>query len=259
MDPQRFAGRAVLVTGAAQGIGAAIVRRLLADGATVHAADRNAGELAHLAEGLAPAGRLYTHVLDIARPDAVRATVAAITDAAPLHGLVNCAGVLTPGSLLDTDADTWRQTFEVNVHGTFHVSQAVARHMAGHGDGAIVTVASNAGLTPRVEMGAYCASKAAAAMLTRCLGLELGRHGIRCNVVSPGSTRTPMLTTLLGEWSADADRRLVDGDPQRYRTGIPLRKVAEPDDIARAVAFLLSPDAGHITMQNLVIDGGATF
>ncbi|WP_211243498.1 SDR family NAD(P)-dependent oxidoreductase [Chitiniphilus eburneus] len=257
--PQRFSNRAVLVTGAAQGIGAAIARQLLAEGAVVHAVDRNGTALAQWLETQSPApGRLFGHVLDIGQPAAVRDTVATIDAAGPLYGLVNCAGVLSPASLLDTAAEDWLHTFEVNVHGTFHVSQAVARWMVGRGEGAIVTVASNAGLTPRVDMGAYCASKAAAAMFTRCLGLELGRHGIRCNVVSPGSTRTPMLQSLLDD-NADATRWLIDGDPARYRTGIPLRKVAEPTDIARGVAFLLSPDAGHITLQNLVIDGGATF
>lgn len=105
-------------------------------------------------------------------------------------------------------------------------------------------------------MAAYAASKAAAAAFTRCLGLELARHGIRCNVVAPGSTDTPMLTGMYHD--TDAARHSIDGVPADFRVGIPLGKLARPADVADAVAFLLSDRAGHITMHDLVVDGGAT-
>lgn len=256
--PQRFQGRNVLVTGAAQGIGAAITAQLLKEGAFVVALDRNADQLAQLAATLAPwAARLCVRTLDICDGAQVARSVAAIEEERPLHGLVNCAGVLRPRSVADTTLEDWMDTFAVNTHGTFFVTQAVAMRMAARGEGAVVTVASNAGSTPRVGMAAYCASKAAAAMLTRCIGLELGAQGVRCNVVSPGSTQTPMLRTLVGD-RPGIDREIIAGNPSLYRTGIPLGRLAVPDDIARGVLFLLSGDARHITMQDLVMDGGAT-
>jgi 2,3-dihydro-2,3-dihydroxybenzoate dehydrogenase len=122
--------------------------------------------------------------------------------------------------------------------------------------GAVVTVTSNAAGTARADMAAYAASKAAAAMFTKCLGLEVAGFGIRCNVVAPGSTDTPMLTSM---WRDPSGRtRTVRGDPGTFRVGIPLGRVASPDDVAEAVAFLLSDRARHITMHDLTVDGGAT-
>ena len=93
-------------------------------------------------------------------------------------------------------------------------------------------------------------------MFTRCLGLELAPHGIRCNIVAPGSTLTPMQT---GMWADEhGAQRVIDGSPATYKAGIPLRKLATPDDIAQAVMFLLSDQAGHIAMSDLYVDGGAT-
>jgi 2,3-dihydro-2,3-dihydroxybenzoate dehydrogenase len=122
--------------------------------------------------------------------------------------------------------------------------------------GAIVTVTSNAAGVPRAGMAAYAASKAAAAHFTRCLGLELAAHGIRCNVVAPGSTDTPMQRSLWNEETRDAP--VIAGDPATYRTGIPLGRIATPEDIADAVLFLASERARHITLHDLYVDGGAT-
>jgi len=109
---------------------------------------------------------------------------------------------------------------------------------------------------PRHGMAAYAASKAAATMFTRCLGLELAPLGIRCNIVAPGSTLTPMQT---GMWAdAEGGQRVIDGNPDTYKAGIPLRKLATPEDIAQSVMFLLSDQAGHIAMSDLYVDGGAT-
>lgn len=122
--------------------------------------------------------------------------------------------------------------------------------------GTIVTVSSNAAFVPRVGMAAYASSKAAATAFTKCLGLELAEFGIRCNVVSPGSTDTPMLR---GMWKTDSDRSVtIDGSLGSYRAGIPLGKLARPEDVADAVAFLVSDRAGHITMHDMCVDGGAT-
>ncbi|WP_095149060.1 2,3-dihydro-2,3-dihydroxybenzoate dehydrogenase [Pseudomonas sp. Irchel s3a18] len=254
---KRFAGQAILVTGAAQGIGAAVVERLLEEGATVLALDRNNAGLAQLALQLS-SDNLKLHTIDITDSQQVGALIDRIDEQYPIEGLVNAAGTLESAPFDQFSHEAWLQLFEINVHGTFHVSQHVVRRMILRRRGSIVTLASNAATTPRVNLSGYCASKAAAAMLTRCMGLELGKYGVRCNVISPGSTRTPMLYQLAGE-DEGLDERMIRGDLNLHRTGIPLGKIAEPRDIAAGVTFLLSSDANHITLQNLVMDGGATF
>lgn len=204
---KRFAGRSVMVTGAASGIGAAVAGRLLAEGATVIALDCDSSGLEALAAELR-SDKVKLHAADITDREHITSLVSRIDEQYPLDGLVNAAGVMEAGPFEQMSAQAWLRLFEINVHGTFHVSQSVARCMLARHRGAIVSVASNAATTPRVNLSGYCASKAAVAMLTRCMGLELGRQGVRCNVVSPGSTRTPMLhqlaghdETLTGAWS----------------------------------------------------------
>jgi 2,3-dihydro-2,3-dihydroxybenzoate dehydrogenase len=173
----------------------------------------------------------------------------------PISILVNVAGVLRTGPIVDISDEDWAAVFTVNTNGVFHFCRAAARRMAARGEGAIITVASNATGVPRMNMAAYSASKAATTMFTKCLGLELAGRGIRCNVVSPGSTDTAMQRAM---WTADsAEQSVIDGSLAAYRTGIPLRKLAKPADVADAVAFLASDQAAHITMHDLFVDGGA--
>ncbi|RKT55499.1 2,3-dihydro-2,3-dihydroxybenzoate dehydrogenase [Saccharothrix australiensis] len=244
-------GKVALVTGAARGIGAAVVDELVRAGATVAALDVDAEGLSGLE------GKVVPHVVDVADPAAVARVVAEVErDLGPIGIGVSVAGVLRPGSVCDTTDEDWAATFAVNTNGVFHVLREVARRMVPRGSGALVTVGSNAAGVPRTGMAAYAASKAAATMLTRCLGLELAGSGIRCNVVSPGSTDTSMQRLL---WTDDRGAaRVIEGDPDQFRVGIPLGRIADPVDIAEAVLFLVSDRARHITMQNLFVDGGAT-
>lgn len=253
-----LAGRTALVTGAGRGIGAAVVRAFVCRGARVLATDLDA-------EGV--------EALAAAHPEQVTARPLDVTDAAAVEGLVedaertlgpldiavNVAGVLRPAHVVDlTDAD-WAATFAVNTSGVFHVSRAAARRMTGRGRGNVVTVASNAAGIPRAGMSAYAASKAAAVMFTKCLGLEVASRGVRCNTVSPGSTLTDMQRALWASGDeAEAVRRVIEGDPAAHRTGIPLGRIADPSDVADAVVFLVSDRARHITMHDLYVDGGAT-
>ncbi|MFE0090771.1 2,3-dihydro-2,3-dihydroxybenzoate dehydrogenase [Streptomyces sp. NPDC058991] len=246
-----------VVTGAAGGIGAAVARVLCERGATVACVDRAGERLRESVEKLTadglPAVAFPADVTDSADVESVVGTVEERFGA--IDFLVNAAGVLRLGEVSTMSDDDWNSTFAVNTTGVFHLSRAVVNRMVPRARGAVVTVASNAAATPRSEMAAYAASKAAAEMFTKSLGLEVARYGIRCNIVAPGSTDTPMLSSM---WRDDSGPRgTIDGRPDAFRVGIPLRKLASPEDVAHAVAFLLSDEAAHITLHTLTVDGGA--
>jgi 2,3-dihydro-2,3-dihydroxybenzoate dehydrogenase len=249
--------KVALVTGAAGGIGAAVARALGHRGVLVAAVDRDADQLAEVVGKLSADG-LTAESFPADVTDA--AEVASLVDRVearlgPVEFLVNAAGVLRLGEARQITDEDWATTFAVNTTGVFHMSRSVVNRMLPRSRGAIVTVASNAAGTPRAGMGAYCASKAASTMFTKCLGLEVARHGIRCNLVAPGSTDTPMLRSMWHDESGP--KGTIDGRLDTYRVGIPLRKLGRPEDIADAVVFLLSDRAGHITMHELTVDGGA--
>jgi 2,3-dihydro-2,3-dihydroxybenzoate dehydrogenase len=246
-----FHDNTAVVTGAAGGIGAAIVRALVEQGVSVAAVDVTPDGLAKLEGDL-----VTTFAADVTDSAAVAALVEDVeARLGPIGALVNAAGVLRTGRAHRLTDEDWATTFAVNTTGVFNVCRAVAARMIPRRGGAIVTVASNAAGIARMDMAAYAASKAAATSFTRCLGLELAEHGIRCNVVAPGSTHTPMLTGLWDE--GDAIRASIEGVPSAFRTGIPLGRVAQPSDVADAVLYVLSDRAAHITMQTLTVDGGA--
>lgn len=252
-----IAGRLAVVTGAARGIGAAVARELAESGATVVLVDRNGSELDLMVKQLTREGHtVFAEAADVADSDAVDGFVQRVESAiAAVDILVNVAGVLRTGPAVEMSDSDWDAMFGVNTAGVFHCSRAVGRRMAARGSGSIVTVTSNAANVARMGMAGYGASKAASASFTKAFGLELARYGVRCNVVAPGSTDTGMLRSM---WDDDNDRRdTLDGSPEKYRVGIPLRKLGEGTDVARAVAFLASSAASHITMQEICVDGGA--
>ncbi|KVD74321.1 2,3-dihydro-2,3-dihydroxybenzoate dehydrogenase [Burkholderia sp. ABCPW 14] len=253
-----FPGAVAVVSGAAQGIGAAVARALAARGIVVAALDVRADALAQLAADAESAGRrIHPFDVDVANADAVRAAVERIdTTLGPIGMLANVAGILRLADVRTLSDEDWAHSFAVNTHGVFHLSRAVAQRMIPRRAGSIVTVGSNAARVPRTQMAAYAASKAAAHQFTKCLGLELAEHGIRCNVVAPGSTDTQMQRQLwTDERSVDA---VIAGSLPAFRTGIPLRRIADPDDVASAVLFLLSNASRHVTLHSLCVDGGAT-
>ncbi|MFC9793409.1 2,3-dihydro-2,3-dihydroxybenzoate dehydrogenase [Streptomyces sp. NPDC057695] len=255
-----FEGRVALVTGAAQGIGEAVVHALAARGATVAATDRQAAALAESVArttGSRAAGTVVPYPLDVTDGNDVNRTVERVErELGPVDVLVNVAGVLRTGPALDLTDQDWADVFAVNTTGVFHLARAVVGGMAARGSGSVVTVASNAAGIPRSGMSAYAASKAAAVAFTKCLGLEVADRGVRCNAVCPGSTDTPMQRAL---WDGPSGpRRVIEGDVTSHRTGIPLGRIAAPEDIAETVAFLASDRARHITMQDIYVDGGAT-
>lgn len=245
-----IADKIALVTGAAGGIGASLVQLLSEAGAHIVATDLEDPPLASLANVRAEA-------LDVRSRANVEELVERIErDVGPIDIGVNVAGLLRTGPAVEIDDQSWTDVFDVNARGVFHVSRALARYMIARRQGNIVTVSSNAAGIPRHGMAAYAASKAAASMFTRCLGLELAPHGIRCNIVAPGSTLTSMQTSL---WDGpEGEAAVIRGALETYKTGIPLGRIATPADVAHAVMYLLSDQARHITMADLYVDGGAT-
>lgn len=249
-----FDGRTALVTGAAGGIGRAVTQSLLDAGARVVATDTRAA-----LETNAPAPGAIARELDVRDAATAEMLVAEIeAEYGPLALGVHAAGVLAMAPLLEMDAQEWQRVIDINTTGSFNVTRAMGRAMVRHGKGAIVTVSSNAANVPRMNMGAYAASKAAVTMLIRCLGLELAAKGVRCNIVAPGSTLTPMQTGMWADDGGAGERGVIQGSLEYFRTGIPLGKLARPQDIADAVMFLLSDQAGQVTMADLFVDGGAT-
>lgn len=257
--PSELNGATALVTGAGQGIGEAVVRALVDAGARVAALDHNGEAVRKLAAELTTQGAsVRPWAVDVQDSAAVETAVDEMErEFGELDILANVAGVLPSAApATETSDEEWAHTFGVNVTGVFHLSRAVSRRMKPRGHGSIVTVASNAAGIPRSGMAAYTASKAAAAMFTKSLGLELAEHGIRCNVVCPGSTDTAMQHAL---WTdGNGPEKVITGDLAAHRTGIPLGRIADAADIADAVLFLLSDRARHVTMQDLYVDGGAT-
>lgn len=249
--------RVALVTGGAGGIGSAVAAALVARGASVAIMDRDTPALRTVAEKLSvDGGRAEAFPADVADRGQVESAVGAVERRlGRVDYLVNAAGVLRLGEARRLTDDDLRTTWAVNVGGVVNVSGAVVDRMVRQARGAVVTIASNAGFLPRVRMAAYAASKAAAIMYTKCLGLEVAGYGIRCNVVAPGSTDTPMLRSMWHDESGPSST--LRGDLDAYRVGIPLSRIAHPADIADVAVFLLSDEARHITLQTITVDGGA--
>ncbi|MCE9687297.1 2,3-dihydro-2,3-dihydroxybenzoate dehydrogenase [Shewanella sp. AS16] len=248
MTQIQFKNRWVWVTGAGQGIGRHLACAFTELGANVIGLDR------HFPQDTYP---YRTQVLDISQPEDVENLCQQLLAVQPrLDILVNVAGILCLGELETLSTEDWRRCYEVNVSGTFYLLRQLIPVFKRQRSGTLVTVASNAAHVPRVGMAAYGASKAALVSLSHSVGLELAPFGVRSNVVSPGSTYTPMLRSMLED--SEAAHRLIQGLPERYKLGIPLGKIATEQDISNTILFLASDLAGHITLQDIVVDGGAT-
>ena len=249
---------AAAVTGAGQGIGRAIALRLLSQGTPVIAVGRQREKLTSLAaEAQVDPDQVYVIAQDIRDIEKLASKLDdAESTAGPIRFLVNAAGVLSPARLLTTPPDEIRQVIDINFTATLIATQNIAERMIPLNGGSIVTISSNSGSTPRTALGAYPASKAGLTHAMKCLGLELAQYNIRCNIVSPGSTDTEMQRNF--QTSESALDAVLKGDPERWRLGIPLGRMALPEDVANLTMFLLSDAARHITMENIVIDGGAT-
>jgi len=232
--------KVIVVTGGARGIGEAIVRRAVADGARAVVADPSDPE--------SPLERTrYVHC-DVSDRASVEAFFASITDhEGGVDILVNNAGIQRVGLTETFDPRVWEQVIQTHLMGTFHCSAQAIGSMRQRGGGSIVQIASVAGLIALPGRGPYSAAKAAMMSLTRVMAVEVAALGIRVNAVAPGSTRTALVEQGLRDGSIRLESLLSE---------IPLGRLATPDEIAGTVLFLASPDAAYITGQTIVVDGG---
>lgn len=244
---QRLKDRVAVVTGAGSGIGLASARRLAAEGAKVVAVDLDATSGQAIADEV---GGLFIRA-DVTDADDVRGIFATADEA---YGSVDVsfhnAGISPPDddSILDTGIDAWRRVQEVNLTSVFLCCQTVIPYMRRQGKGSIINTASFvATMGAATSQISYTASKGGVLAMSRELGVQFARDGIRVNALSPGPVDTPLLRELFAADPERAARRLVH---------IPLGRFARPEEIAAAVAFLASDDAGFITAANFLVDGG---
>jgi NAD(P)-dependent dehydrogenase (short-subunit alcohol dehydrogenase family) len=244
-----FEGKAVVVTGAAGGIGQSLCRSFIDGGAKVGAIDKKASVESLAAELKAAAGTFSHAVADISEPAEVAHAFASLTGAlGPIDILINNAGGSDHPSFARTDPAGWRREIDGNLNGAYYCAHAVIPGMLAKRAGVIIAIGSVNGLGALGDP-AYSAAKAAMISLTRSLAQEYGRFGIRANIVLPGTVRTPL-------W----DRRAAKNPKvlETLRRWYPLGRIVEPIDVARAVAFLASDAASAITGVALPVDCGLT-
>ena len=236
-----FSGRRALVTGAANGIGAAIARAYVAQGAQVVLADRDATALAGVAADLGSV--CVAQVFDQADIASIEALAAMAGD---IDILVNNAGIALRGPLLDLQWDRLREVVNVNLVGPIALTRLVGAGMVRRGSGNVINISSQMAFTGARNRSVYASTKLAITQFTKTAALEWGPLGVRVNGIAPGRTVT-------------AINREVFADPIEYQAGlqhIPLQRYGQPDDIANAAVFLASQASGYITGQTLVVDGG---
>ena len=248
MSPGRFAGRRAFVTGAGSGIGAAVARALHAEGAEVVLADARLEPAQAVAAELGGDGggeRAAAVQLDVRDEDAVRSAVGG----RGLDVLVNCAGIGSTTNAPDTPLEVWEDVFAVNARGTFLCCKHVLPGMVERRRGAIVNMASVAGMIGLRNRAAYSASKGAVIALTRALAIDHVADGVRVNAVCPGTVDSPWVRRLVEEVGESLDA---------LRARQPMGRLGEPEEIAEAVLYLAADGAGFVTGTTLTIDGGLT-
>ncbi|GAC1642800.1 MAG: SDR family oxidoreductase [Ktedonobacteraceae bacterium] len=244
-----FSGEVVLVTGGSRGLGFEIAQAFGAAGATVVITARREQWLHEAEQQLQAQGiKVFAVICDVADASAVEQAVRhTLTTCGDIDVLVNNAGLTWGTPAQDMPLERWRQVLDANITGTFLMSQAVGRHMLERNKGAIVNIASIAGLGGgQLNTVGYNASKAAVINMTRALALEWATHGIRVNAIAPGMFRTRMTEAILQR----AEPVVADA--------MPMKRIGQPGELAPAVLFLASDAASYITGQVLPVDGGKT-
>jgi 2-deoxy-D-gluconate 3-dehydrogenase len=250
-----LAGKVAIVTGGGRGIGQATCQRLAEAGAHVAVLDLNEKDAAETAGMIRDQGRsAEAVVVDVTDGVAVKAAVAHVASKnGRLDVLVNNAAIFPMRPFLESDEALWHKTLDVNVMGVMRCTHAAASHMAATG-GAVVNLASIAGVHPEGDLAHYEASKGAVVMMTRSLAWELKDLRIRVNAVAPGGIQTPGARMSIEPLLADPKKLMARS--KSFMSRIALKRFGEPDDIARAVLFLASPMSDYVTGAMLFVDGG---
>jgi 2-keto-3-deoxy-L-fuconate dehydrogenase len=243
--PQNLNGKTALVTAAANGIGRASAEALSRLGATVIATDIDGEAVAALAD---TSDRISGHRLDVLDADAVSALVGSV---APVDVLVNCAGWVHDGTILDCDETAWDRSFDLNAKAMFRIIKAVLPGMLERGAGSIVNIAS----IVSSEKGAprrfaYGASKAAIIGMTKSVAADFVKHGVRCNAVCPGTVESPSLRERLAA-TGDFEKSLAD-----FKKRQPMGRLGRPEEIAEMVCYLAGDLSAFTTGQSIAVDGG---
>lgn len=242
-----LAGKVVLITGAGRGMGKAFAQRLTEEGARVAVTDVDEKSAVETAAELDGAAGFR---LDITNAAEVTATVDEITGAlGAVDALVNNAGWDQLSPFLDTDEDLWDRIIDINLRGPIRMTKAVLPGMVERRGGRIVNISSDAGRVGSTGEAVYSACKAGIIGFSKTVAREVARYGITVNAICPGPTATPLLESMVGD-----HEKLIES----LKRGIPLGRLGAPDDVAGAVAFMVSDDAGFITGQTLSVSGGLT-
>ena len=250
----RLEGKVAVISGGGSGIGAAIARRFAAEGAKVALTGRRPQPIESLAAevgGLAVAG-------DATDPAHAASAVEQATQAfGGLDVVIANAGVGFGGTAGDVSDDTWRTTIDINLSGALFLVRAAMPHLEARGGGSIVLISSVSGFVSSSSSAAYVASKAAMIGLAKSIAVDFGPTGVRANALCPGWVHTPMGDESMDELAAD--RGISRGEAYRFATElVPLRRAAQPDEIASCAAFLASDEASYVTGTTLLADGGGT-
>jgi NAD(P)-dependent dehydrogenase (short-subunit alcohol dehydrogenase family) len=249
----KLENRVVVVTGAAQGIGAATARAFAREGGHVVIADRAAEAAEQIADEIRNHGGVaYCIPVDLSeRRNCDRLIAETVAQCGRVDVLVNNAGCMHRGNVLETPDEAWIDSLNVNVSAVFYLCRAAIAQMREQQSGAIVNLSSAWGLSAGPGHVAYSVSKAAVAQMTRCLARDHAADGIRVNAVCPNEVNTPMLATGFEVRGFDPKQAI-----EQLNTTVPLDRIAEPEDIADVILFLASDNARYVVGENVVVSGG---
>jgi NAD(P)-dependent dehydrogenase (short-subunit alcohol dehydrogenase family) len=256
-ERMKLEGKVGLITAGGTGIGSAVARRFVAEGAKVCISSRRQSVLDKVAESL-PQGTVLTCAGDVTKAeDAQRMVDSTVAWGGKIDFAINCAAIDSNGAVAEVDPELFRKVLDVNVIGPFLVMKAAIPHMIEAGGGSIVNFSSLGGVRCLPGMAPYCTSKAAVNMLTQQAALDYGPHKIRCNVVSPGAT----LTESFGDAVSPLMKALntdLEGVVSRIMASVPLRRAATPEEMTGVCVYLASDDSTFMTGCILMMDGGAS-